>query len=89
MADTGHNSLDKRIRDVRELQQAELLLLKGTTINALAEALGCSKEQARRIVRALKSLDCEISDDFVLGMREAAVYKMTAASRCFAKKPAR
>jgi DNA-binding Lrp family transcriptional regulator len=89
MADAGHNSMDKRIRDVRELQQAELMLLKGTTINALAEAIGCSKEQARRLVRALKALGCEITDNFVLGMREAAAYKMTASTRCFAKKAKR
>jgi DNA-binding Lrp family transcriptional regulator len=89
MADTGHNSMDKRIRDTRELQQAEAMLLTGTTINALAESIGCSKEQARRIVRAMKELGCEIADNFVPGTREAAVYKMAASSRLFAKKPKR
>jgi predicted DNA-binding transcriptional regulator YafY len=86
MADNSHNSLDKRVRDTNEMIAAERLLLKGTTVNALAEALSVSTGQARRIIRALKALGCEITDDFEPGTRDAAVYKMRATTRRYSAR---
>ena len=79
MADASHNSLSKRIREFNELERVQSMLLQGTTINAIAEALGCSKEQARRIIRAMKEMGWKIADDFTLGTREPTVYKLKAA----------
>ena len=79
MTDSSHNSLDKRIREFNELERVQSMLLQGTTINAIAEALGCSKEQARRIVRAMREMGWKITDDFTLGTREPTVYKLKAS----------
>ena len=89
MTGSSHNTLDRLISQVQQLQTAEAMLLKGTTVAELADAMKCSTKQARRIIGVLKSLGCNVTDDFELGSREAATFKMTAASRLFAKKSGR
>jgi predicted DNA-binding transcriptional regulator YafY len=81
MTDNSHNSMGKLINQIQQLRQAEVLLLKGTTVAELAGTLGCSTKQARRIIAAMRELGCPVTDDFVAGMREAATYKLAASGR--------
>ena len=89
MTDSSHNTLDRLIGQVKQLQTAEAMLLKGTTVAELADALSCSTKQVRRIIGVLKALGCDVTDDFTLGMREAATFKLAASGRLFAKKSGR
>jgi hypothetical protein len=77
MTDDSHNTLGKRLADIRQTMQAEALLCKGTTFKDLAAALEVSDKQARRIVGMLRELGCVILDNFERGTQAAVKIKLT------------
>lgn len=88
MTDNSRNSLAKLISQVKQLQLVEQLLSRseGATVDDISQQAGCSTRHARRLIGALKELGCTIADDFVLGTRDAATFRMKKGSQLF-KRP--
>ncbi len=85
MVDNSRNSLAKLVSQVQQLQTVERMLAQsdGTTVASIAAAVGCTPRHARRLIGALKELGCSVTDDFVVGTREAATFKLKKATQLF------
>ena len=88
MADSSHNTLAWLDSALDQLQQAEAMLLHGTTIGNLSVALGCSPRQARRIVDLFRRRGHPVKDDFQVGTQAPAVFQLAASGRMFHKRKA-
>ena len=86
MTDKSHNTLAWLDSALDQLQQAEAMLLRGTTIGDLSTALGCSPRQARRIVDLFRRRGHHIKDDFQVGTQTPTVFQLAASGRMFHKR---
>jgi len=88
MADSSHNTLAWLDSALDQLQQAEAILLRGTTIGDLSATLECSPRQARRIVDLFRRRGHPVTDDFKVGTQTPTVFQLATSGRMFHKRKA-
>ena len=67
----------------RQLQTAENLLIAGCSIVVLADTLGISDRQARRILNILRELGLQIKSNYTPGLAEPALHRAKKSTTIF------
>ncbi len=68
---------------IEQLRIVEQLLISGSSVGVIADAIGVSDRQARRHINDLKSLGVQISSGYVPGDREPAIHRAKKSTRIF------
>ena len=66
-----------------QLRAAERLLISGCSIVILADELGISDRQARRILNILRELGLQIKSNYTPGLAEPALHRAKKSTRVF------
>ena len=74
-------AISGNLRIIHRYRTAQAMLVKGCTVADLMADLSLSDKSVRRLIDDFVADGCDVKSTFVLGMQDAAVYRLRGSRR--------